>query len=83
MIAMKTTNIGELKNNLSKFIRSVEQGEVIEIRKRNIPIAKIIPYEASKSGNQTVLGCGMGSVTILGNLTEPLIPEDTWDMHKS
>lgn len=80
---MKTTNIGEFKDNLGKFIRFIEQGEVIEIRKGNIPIAKIIPYETSKSGNRTVLGCGMGSVKILGDLTEPLIPEDTWDMHKS
>ena len=80
---MKTTNIGEFKDNLGKFIRFIEQGEVVEIRKRNIPIAKIIPYEISKSGNRTVLGCGLGSVKILGDLTEPLIPEDSWDMHNS
>ena len=80
---MKTANISRFKDNRGKFIRFVEQSEVIEIRKRNVPIAKIIPYEISKSGNQTVLGCGMGSVTILGDLTEPLIPEETWDMHKS
>ena len=40
---MKTTNIGEFKDNLGKFIRFIEQGEVIEIRKGNIPIAKITP----------------------------------------
>jgi antitoxin (DNA-binding transcriptional repressor) of toxin-antitoxin stability system len=38
---MKTANTGEFKNNLGKFIRFVEQSEVIEIRKRNIPIAKV------------------------------------------
>jgi antitoxin (DNA-binding transcriptional repressor) of toxin-antitoxin stability system len=80
---MKTTNIGEFKDNLGKLIRFIKQGEVIEIHKCNIPIAKIIPYETLKSGNRTVLGCSMGSVKILGDLTEPLIPKDTWDMHKS
>jgi hypothetical protein len=38
-----TTNIGELKDNLSKFIRLVEKGEAVEVRKRNIPIARIVP----------------------------------------
>ncbi|OQY04093.1 MAG: hypothetical protein B6I22_10245 [Desulfobacteraceae bacterium 4572_123] len=31
ILAMKRANIGDLKNNLSKFINFVEQGEVIEI----------------------------------------------------
>jgi prevent-host-death family protein len=40
---MKIANIGEFKNNLSKFIGFVEQGEVVEICKHNIPVAKLIP----------------------------------------
>jgi prevent-host-death family protein len=40
---MKVANIAELKNNLSKFISFVEQGEVVEICKRNVPVAKLIP----------------------------------------
>jgi antitoxin (DNA-binding transcriptional repressor) of toxin-antitoxin stability system len=79
---MKTANIGELKNNLSKFISFVEQGEVIAICKRNIPIALIIPQSSKTSGNRTQLGCGLGTVKIKGDLTEPLIPEDNWDMHQ-
>jgi len=81
-LAMKTTNIGKLKDNLSKFICFVEQGEVVEICKRNIPVAKIVPHGPLKSWNQTKLGCGRGTVQILGDLTEPLIPEDSWDMHR-
>lgn len=82
IMAMKTANIGELKDNLSKFITLVERGEVIEICKRNIPIAKIIPYKNTRTGNQTKLGCGLGTVKILGDVTEPLMPENTWDMHQ-
>jgi hypothetical protein len=38
-LAMKTVNIGELNNNLSKFIGIVEKGAVVAIHKRNIPVA--------------------------------------------
>ena len=76
---MKIANIAELKNHLSAYLSLVESGEEIEVRKRNIPIAKVIPIMNQKK-NKTVLGCGEGSVTILGDLTEPLIPEHDWEM---
>ncbi|MGB5984284.1 MAG: type II toxin-antitoxin system prevent-host-death family antitoxin [Desulfobacterales bacterium] len=79
---MKSTNIGQFKDNLSKFLRSVEEGEVIAICKRNIPIALLVPHSARKPGNRTQLGCGLGSVQIKGDLTEPLITEESWDMHQ-
>jgi len=80
ILAMKTANIGELKDNLSKFINFVEQGEVIEICKRNIPIALLIPHDSRRTPNRTQLGCGVGTVQVKGALTEPLIPEDSWEM---
>jgi antitoxin (DNA-binding transcriptional repressor) of toxin-antitoxin stability system len=80
ILAMKTANIGNLKDNLSKFISLVEQGEVIEICKRNIPIALLVPHGSKKIQNRTKLGCGVGTVQINGDLTQPLIPVDNWDM---
>jgi prevent-host-death family protein len=79
---MKTANIGELKDNLSKIMNLVEHGERVEIRKRNIPIALLIPVGVGKTGNRTKLGCGLGTVQTIGDVTEPLIPEDSWDMHQ-
>ena len=67
---MKVANIGEFKNNLSKFIGFVEQGEIVEICKHNVPVAKLIPYGSEKTGNHTQLGCGEGTVEIKGDLTE-------------
>jgi antitoxin (DNA-binding transcriptional repressor) of toxin-antitoxin stability system len=81
-LAMKTTNIGELKNNLSKFISFVEQGEMVAICKRNIPVAMLIPHHAKKTQNRTKLGCGLGTVQIKGDLTTPMIPENSWNMHQ-
>lgn len=75
---MKIANIAELKNRLSEFLAFVEQGEEIEIRRRNVPIAKVVPL-AVKRPNRSQLGCGERTVKILGDLTEPLIPAGNWD----
>ena len=74
---MKVTNIAELKNNLSKFLSFVEKGEKVQICKRNIPIAKLIPLAPGKKKNHTKLGSGLGSVRINSDLTEPMIPEES------
>ena len=80
---MIVTNIAEFKNNLSKYLSLVEQGEEVEICKRNVPIAHLVPSGAGQRKNTTRLGCGRGTVTISGDLTEPLIPVDHWDMLRS
>ena len=79
---MKMTNIAELKNNLSKYLTLVEQGEEIEICKRNIPVARLVSSGSRKKTNRTVPGCGHGSVRINADLTEPLIPQDIWGMFR-
>ena len=78
-IDMKKANIAELKNHLSKFIGAVESGEEIQVCRRNMPVALISPIPETPR-NRTKLGCGRGSVTIHVDLTEPLIPEDSWLM---
>ena len=77
---MKTANIAEFKDNLSKFLSLVEKGEEIEIRKRNVPIARLRPLTREKRKNHTKLGCGRGSVQTHGDLTAPMIPEESWEM---
>ena len=47
---MKTVNIAELKNRLSTYIRFAKNGEEVVIRDRNMPVAKLVPFEA---GNAT------------------------------
>lgn len=79
---MKTTNVAELKNNLSKFLSLVEKGEKVKICKRNIPVAQLIPIKTKENTNHTQLGCGKGTVKILGDITGPMIPLDDWEMLK-
>ena len=78
-IAMKIANIAELKDRISEFVSAVENGEEIEVRRRNIPVARLVPIEKAKV-NATKLGCGAGTGQILGNLTEPFMPDGDWEM---
>ena len=76
---MKVANIAEFRNNLGTYLGEVEQGATVEIRRRNVPVARVVPVRKSRR-NRTVLGRGEGSVGIHGDLTEPLIPEGDWAM---
>jgi prevent-host-death family protein len=45
-IAMKQVGVAELKNNLSRHLRAVEGGEVIEVTDHDRPIARLVPIES-------------------------------------
>ena len=72
-MAMKVANIAEFKNHLTEYVTAVANGEEVEIRKRNVPVARIVPIP-TPAANRTVLGCGAATVTVKGSLTDPLIP---------
>ena len=40
---MRSTNIANLRNHLTKYLREVRAGEAIVVRDRQRPIAKIVP----------------------------------------
>ena len=42
---MKQVGVADLKNNLSRHLRTVKLGEVIEITDHNQPVAQLIPVE--------------------------------------
>jgi prevent-host-death family protein len=43
---MRSVNIAELKNSLSKYLRFAKRGEEIIIRDRNLPVAKLVPFSS-------------------------------------
>ncbi len=75
---MKKTSVASLRSHLSAFLDRVEKGEEVEIQKRNVSIAKIVPIKRVDQ-NKTSLGCGKGSVKFLGDVTEPVMTDD-WEM---
>jgi prevent-host-death family protein len=46
---VKSATISELKNQLSKFLRFVKQGEVVVILDRGVPVAEIQPRQPGSS----------------------------------
>ena len=80
---MITTNVAELKTHISDYIKSVMRGEEITVCLRNNPVAVITAFSQHEpKSNCTQLGCGKGSVRIKGDLIEPAIPENDWEMLK-
>jgi prevent-host-death family protein len=43
---MRSVNVAELKNRLSKYLRFAKGGEEVVIRDRNLPVAKLVPFSA-------------------------------------
>lgn len=45
-MSMRQVGVADLKNNLSRHLRSVEAGEVLEVTDHERPIARLIPIES-------------------------------------
>jgi prevent-host-death family protein len=62
-VAMKIANIAELKNRLSEFLGYVMEGEEVEVRKRNFPVARLVPIRSTRirsTGFSSLLGASNG-----------------------
>ncbi len=59
-MTMKTANVAEFKNRLSRFLALVVQGEEIEVRKHNVPLSRVVPINPQRK-NRTILVCGTGN----------------------
>jgi prevent-host-death family protein len=53
--AVRSTNIADLRNRLTQYLREVRAGEEIVVRDRQRPIAKIVPLTLSDDSDDTVL----------------------------
>ncbi len=51
---MRTTNIADLRNKLTRYLKEVQAGEEIVIRDRLRPIAKIVPFSAHEDDSDLV-----------------------------
>ena len=78
---MESANIAEFKDHLGKYLAIVEKGGKVQICRRNIPLAMVIPSKQKTVViNKTQLGCGEGSVVINADLTEPSFSPNDWNM---
>src|SRR3989442_15239477 len=52
---MRSVNVAELKNQLSKYLSFARGGEEVVIRDRNLPVAKLVPFSAEDADHQELV----------------------------
>jgi prevent-host-death family protein len=58
---MRSTNIADLRNHLTRYLKEVRAGEEIVVRDRQRPIAKIIPFtvEGDEPNDADLIAAGL------------------------
>jgi prevent-host-death family protein len=49
---MRSVNVAELKDKLSKYLGFAKEGEEVVIRDRNLPVAKLVPFRPENAPNR-------------------------------
>jgi len=62
--SMRSVNVAELKNRLSKYLTFVKAGQEVVIRDRNLPVAKIIPFTTADANDQELLLVAAGKLRL-------------------
>jgi prevent-host-death family protein len=61
---MRSVNVAELKNQLSKYLTFARGGEEIVIRDRNLPVAKLVPLSADGADDQELVLVAAGRMRL-------------------
>ena len=61
---MRSVNVAELKNHLSKYLTFAKTGEEIVIRDRNLPVAKLIPFSSDVAIEEESLLVAAGKLRV-------------------
>ena len=61
---MRTVNVAELKNSLSKYLTFAKSGEEVVIRERNLPVAKLVPFNAEDADDQDLRLAAAGKLRL-------------------
>lgn len=74
---MRSVNIAELKNRLSRYLDEVRRGEEILIRDRQRPIAKLVPLSSTEDLNAEEAELAVAGLLRLPHRT---LPDTFWSM---
>jgi len=61
---MRSVNVAELKNRLSKYLTFAKAGQEVVIRERNLPVAKLIPFSSEDANDQELLLAATGKLRL-------------------
>jgi len=68
---MRSVNVAELKNRLSKYLTFAKSGEEIIIRDRNLPVAKLVPFVSDEAGEEELLLVAAGKLRLPKSRIQP------------
>jgi prevent-host-death family protein len=63
-LPMRSVNVAELKNRLSKYLTFAKGGEEIIIRDRNLPVAKLVPFSPEEGTEEELLFVAAGKMRL-------------------
>ncbi len=61
---MRSVNVAELKDQLSKYLKFAKGGEEVVIRDRNLPVAKLVPFSAEGADEQELKLAAAGKLRL-------------------
>src|SRR6266566_1709503 len=61
---MRSVNVAELKNRLSRYLTFAKGGEEVVIRDRNLPVAKLVPFSAEGADDQELMLVAAGKLRL-------------------
>jgi prevent-host-death family protein len=70
---MRSVNVAELKNSLSRYLTYAKQGEEIVVRDRNLPVAKLVPLSVAETSKEELILVAAGKLRL---------PQAPLDIHK-
>jgi prevent-host-death family protein len=70
---MTTVGVAELRQNLSRYLRMVEEGERLVVTDRNRPVAELGPPPATGADLDRLIAAGRVSAPARSGLPKPLV----------
>jgi prevent-host-death family protein len=61
---MRSVNVAKLKDRLSEYLRVARNGEEVIIRDRNLPVAKLVPFQAEGASEEDLLLVAAGKMRL-------------------
>ena len=61
---MRSANVAELRNRLSKYLTFAKGGEEVVVRDRNFPVAKLVPFPAEGADDRELMLVAAGKMRL-------------------
>jgi antitoxin (DNA-binding transcriptional repressor) of toxin-antitoxin stability system len=77
---MRSVNLAEFKKRLSAYLTYAKNGEVVVIRDRNLPVAKLVPFVAADASEDKLTLVAAGAMRLP---EKPLDLKRLWKMPRA